>query len=400
MEQEPVVIVDAEGVEHEFPPGMDPKRAAEIVRSKAGQAQTLTADRPQHDRRAPQTNLSDDPTQEEPSFFTRLGGALEGSANLQGDSKLGTLGNILGLILPSKMMSGAGAERGMAAAGRGVERTGDITLAAGQKLKGPSLMAATADVMNGGDMMRPLAIAATPPILRGAGRATSAIGRGMQRERILTKPPVRKVIGEVAEEVGSALPEGVQEGAFTEIPKPGLTPAASTQLGPSDLETQMMGMADEASAPPASTPLQQAPEPKSVIDYTSPEMPQDIPDDELAQRILWNTEDAPATADAMRSAPLGKPRVKAWKEGHGPSDELIGEVRDAEGSKSAALRLAIPVSEVKTRAPRMNPRALPTDARNRIEEAMAGMTPEEKLAYLESAPNDISELFIQTHLKP
>lgn len=40
MQGQPIIIVDADGVEHEFPAGMDPKRAAEIVRQKAGSSAT------------------------------------------------------------------------------------------------------------------------------------------------------------------------------------------------------------------------------------------------------------------------------------------------------------------------------------------------------------------------
>lgn len=103
--------------------------------------------------------------------------------------------------------------------------------------------------------------------------------------------------------------------------------------------------------------------------------------------------------DVIPTAPLGKPRVISWKSGHGPSDELIGQVRDEEGSKSAAHRLAIPQKQVLERAPRMSPRALPPEAQNRIRSNMEGMSLEEKLKYLEQAPSGLSEAFIKSILE-
>lgn len=142
--------------------------------------------------------------------------------------------------------------------------------------------------------------------------------------------------------------------------------------------------------------------PKSVDNYTPVDIPQeappDIPTDEMSQRQQWNTPDDAESILANETQPLGRPRVKEWKEGHGPSPELAGQLRDELGSKDAARQLAITPGEVQDLAPRMNPRSLPTAAQDRMEQALAGMTPEEKLTYLESAPNDLAKLFIQTRM--
>ncbi len=171
---EPVIIVDAEGVEHEFPPGMDPKRAAAIVKQKSAPAPNMQA-------KGGDTINGQDPNAE-PSFFTRLGGMMESAASPD------SLGDFLQLIIPSSLMKGAAAERGVATIGKGVEKAGDITLKAGEGMKSPSLMMAGADALNGGDLMRPAAIAAAPYATRGAGRVMRGAGRILQKGQ--DKPPV------------------------------------------------------------------------------------------------------------------------------------------------------------------------------------------------------------------
>lgn len=161
---------------------------------------------------------------------------------------------------------------------------------------------------------------------------------------------------------------------------------------PSSLEDTMMGMMDES---PVSTAdeLRAAPE-ESVVNYTDKTPEPEIED------VIGHDPSESSIMDAVESQgmPLGKPRVKEWKAGQGPSDELIGQLRDAEGSKSAAHRLAIPQKEVTSRAPRMSPRDLPPDVKTRIATALEGMSPEEKLTYLASAPNGLTEAFIKSQM--
>ena len=93
------------------------------------------------------------------------------------------------------------------------------------------------------------------------------------------------------------------------------------------------------------------------------------------------------------SAPLGKPRVISWKSGQGPSDELIGQIRDAEGSKAAARRLGLSQAQVKARSTSSG--SLPSEVQDRIRTTMEGMSPEERIRYVEEAPNGLAQDFMQ-----
>lgn len=96
MADEPVIIVDDKGEEHEFPAGFDPKRAADIVRRgpaimHVGPAEMLSG------AVGHETNLSDDPTPKEPDTSMRLGRMLEPLAHPQ------TLGDMTGLLIPGQV---------------------------------------------------------------------------------------------------------------------------------------------------------------------------------------------------------------------------------------------------------------------------------------------------------
>lgn len=193
---------------------------------------------------------------------------------------------------------------------------------------------------------------------------------------------------------------GAQDAEFEEIPAEpkaspiGLPEASSTQLGAStileDLPSRVPDMTLEERMSQMANPQTE----ESVVNYTDKTPEPEIED------VIGHDPSESSIMDAVESQgmPLGKPRVNEWKAGQGPSDELIGQLRDAEGSKSAAHRLAIPQKEVTSRAPRMSPRDLPPDVKTRIATALEGMSPEEKLTYLASAPNGLTEAFIKSQM--
>lgn len=165
-------------------------------------------------------------------------------------------------------------------------------------------------------------------------------------------------------------------------------------------------------------------EPESVIDYTDGGLegtgkaqPEEIgevgepPTAEAQEVTMKNGEPDPndmlnalgggsSPEEVIQNAgiPLGKPRVISWKSGHGPSDELIEKTRAEEGSKATASRLGITQKQVVARTSD-GPRQLPTAVQDRIRGNMENMTLEQKLDYLQNAPNGLSEAFIKSILE-
>jgi hypothetical protein len=98
----------------------------------------------------------------------------------------------------------------------------------------------------------------------------------------------------------------------------------------------------------------------------------------------------------VETAPLGQPRVKSWKPGYGPSAEDAGNLRDKLGARDAASILNSSEGDIKELAPRMNPRALPSDVRDRLMKTVQGMSPEDAKAYANSSSNDLVKAFINS----
>ncbi len=111
MDDEGIVIVDGDGNEHEFPVGMDPKRAAAIVREKTYKPGKLASHALSGDPGGYPEGV--DPTQSQTS---RIGHALEPLAHPQ------TTGDMLSLLIPAgagtAIKAGQGMLRGYLSAGR------------------------------------------------------------------------------------------------------------------------------------------------------------------------------------------------------------------------------------------------------------------------------------------
>lgn len=420
---EPVIIVDSQGVEHEFPSGMDPKRAAAIVRSKSASAPQQT--RPDHPQ--PNAATSDAPVGEPDTwaggFFKsikdqgkqvldHLVPALDMAANPK------SVGDLLNLAIPE--MGGAIGRTAHTAAGP-VEGAGRILESVGQSRPARMLERfGPLEAIYKGD---PAGVAASiaPSAARGGGRILQKAGQALRKpppsaiagiEKAATETPIIKGVpyratpDEILQEslsMGTPKMQTTEE-FFPQVPWDEMRP--QSKAAPT-LEEQLLGADQQGKQMAQDTPWNGDPV-EEALDRSSTRRQEsftdrvngsDTPDESVVNYTSPGGEPDP-NAILGDTMPLGKPRVKTWKSGAGPSDELIGSLRDEEGSKSAARRLAIPQKQVLERAPRMGARQLPPEAQGRITDAMAGMTPEEKLTYLASAPNGLSQDFIKSLMEP
>lgn len=89
-------------------------------------------------------------------------------------------------------------------------------------------------------------------------------------------------------------------------------------------------------------------------------------------------------------------RVKEWKPGHGPKPETIQMMRQEFGSRDAAKRLGIPQADVKKVG---GSSRLPDSVRRTIDSRLAELkTPQQRMAYLDAAPNEMAREYIRTRL--
>jgi hypothetical protein len=341
------------------------------------------------------TIMGEDPN--DPSVFSRITGALGHAAQPE------STGDFLSLIVPSGIGE---AVSGMRDFGRIIKQAGQESPTwkgiPGQAMKilrerPKNLQDFQAEGFNKlplAEQMKNLPDVPAPPRMRMGEPLPTIKVPTVQGEVVGARPPRPPIV----------------DAEVVDVPHQGLPPASSRQMPPSQMlddlpadvpdmtleermglgkpeETgEMPGTPDEPERVVNDTPDEPSPDAGQVQD------PHAIPD----PNTILGDMDPVTEAYQAGVLPLGKPRVLSWKSGQGPTDELIGQIRDQEGSKAAARRLAIPQKQVTERAPRMAPRALPPEAQSRIAAKLEGMTPEEKLVYLESAPNGLTEAFIKS----
>lgn len=394
MAEGDIIIVDDQGTEHHFPPGFDPKQAAALVRNYTAPAAPLGTQ-----PHSQTQDVGDGPTSDEPGYNgpETFWGGVGQSLKDQGRQLLGHLnpmldtaaepqdiGDMLNLVIPE--VSGATAATAHTAAGP-LEATGGALRSAGNSRVARKLEWALPGAIVTGNPK--VAVAGVlPSMARGAGKILQRGGQALRKaepeiQDIGAMPPVTEAPWrQTPDEVVRAAAESPMEGRdYQSQGRDYQAPVEHRQpMWPSDdLESTLNRMATED-------------KPGSVVNYTEPPVERPAPEGA-------DMESAEGTADELRqSQPLGKPRVQSWKEGHGPSDDLIGRIRDEEGARAAASRLKISPDSVRERAPRTSPRSLPSDARARISSALAGMTPEERLTYLDSAGSGLTRNFIETEI--
>jgi hypothetical protein len=168
-EQSAVVIRDEAGTEHEFPPGFDPQRAAEIVRQQA-------VPRDARGRPLVSSDTSDSP----PSTLDQLNAMLGPLAHPQ---TLTDFARLLTLPVDSVRKALAGALTAAAArpaAGTALSVTGRGLERAGMAVEGPAKMATAYEMVT--DPKRAVLTLATPKALQLAGRALQRVGTAVTGE--------------------------------------------------------------------------------------------------------------------------------------------------------------------------------------------------------------------------
>jgi hypothetical protein len=168
-EQNAVIIRDEAGTEHEFPPGFDPKRAAEIVRQQA-------VPRDARGRPLVSSDTSDSP----PSTLDQLNEMLGPLAHPQTFTDFARL-----LTLPvdsvRKALAGAlTAAAARPAAGTALSVTGRGLERAGTAVEGPAKMATAYEMVT--DPKRAVLTLATPQLLQMAGRGLQRVGTAVTGE--------------------------------------------------------------------------------------------------------------------------------------------------------------------------------------------------------------------------
>jgi len=284
---EPIVIVDSDGTEHEFPAGFDPKRAAMIVRSKTTsytpdptiQAQTADALNQRQGgfpalSHAPRSDAPD----EGPTGLTRIGAMLEPMAYPH------SMGDMAAMLIPSG--GGAAVDRLVSPIVKGAAKYGGAALEAGASLlpvKGRAALSVLRE-LNPSSWNSPLTV---------AGREGRAVA---------------------ASKTFNELPLAQQMQQFPEVPAPVTTRQGMPILSP---PTPSPDAAIEAELRARGI------DPKRVVSVTPGTTRGAVP----IRQIKPVASHAPATAPALEpvepppnvtsapvSQPLGQPRVMTLKD--------------------------------------------------------------------------------------
>lgn len=437
MAEDSIVIVGDDGTEHEFPAGMDPKKAAAIVRSMAPQGPKIEGSKGTSTFRPITPDMEKDPNTAFRDSLKKTGvDFLKGAASnlnpvniVRGGISMaklaapvilpGPIGNqmfseeapkvvdtfkrivsgdpeawgalvgglLLGKFAP-EITAGtkAAAPAILKGAGRATELVGKGTEAVGRgAAKVTRGWAAPIITAMSGHPIIAAAEVAVPPALRGAGRVMQRGGRAIQDVAEWAKP-IRPVEGIPVNEFGHPLdmPDPVMDAEFRDVTPP---PPPETR--------RLTGM--EQLTGPIESPSSSRPIPKGLPPAQEPiPAPVEEPPVNVYEGSAGSPEPSSPVMETLKGW-LGMPRVKAWKPGHGPSQADMQAARDYGGGKDAARRLKVRPERIY--AETKGGDSIPKEAQDRIRSQVETMTPDEFTRFLGQAKNPKVRQFIAS-LRP
>lgn len=440
MAEDSIVIVGDDGTEHEFPAGMDPKKAAAIVRSMAPQGPKIEGSKGTSTFRPITPDMEKDPNTAfwdsvKGTTLSTLGGYARGLGN--------SITSMTEDVQPTNWMRKAGEAllhpNNPITTARNVASTFKRIVAGDPEAGGQALGAITAGIATPGiPKMAEMEMAAAPPILKGAGRATELVGKGTEAvgrgaakvtrgwaAPIITAmsghpiiaaaevavPPALRGAGRVMQRGGRAIQdvaewakpirpvEGIPVNEFghpLDMPDPVMDAEFRDVTPPPPPETRRLTGMEQLTGP-IESPSSSRPIPKGLPPAQEPiPAPVEEPPVNVYEGSAGSPEPSSPVMETLKGW-LGMPRVKAWKPGHGPSQADMQAARDYGGGKDAARRLKVRPERIY--AETKGGDSIPKEAQDRIRSQVETMTPDEFTRFLGQAKNPKVRQFIAS-LRP